>query len=137
MQYVKILLTKQNIFVKSINYQKQDLLEDDLDQELEKEYVPYIVNRALSFTPDTIISANEINQRPFTDKKLQYHYLLNSIRPKNRFGRWIKPESLEKIDIIRKYYGYSIAKAKQVESIFSDEDIKLLKSYLSEGGLKE
>lgn len=124
-------------FVKSINYQKQDLLEDDLDQELEKEYVPYIVNRALSFTPDTIISANEINQRPFTDKKLQYHYLLNSVRKKNRFGKWLKAEKLEKIEIICKYYGYSIHKAKQVESIFSDNDIQYLKSQLETGGIKE
>ena len=123
-------------FVKSINYQKQDLLEND-EGDLEREYIPYIVNKALSFTSDTVLHANEMNLRAHSDKKLQYHYLLNSIRPKNRFGRWIKPESLEKIEVIRKYYGYSIAKAKQVESIFSDEDIKLLKSYLSEGGLKE
>ena len=102
-------------FVKSINYQKQDLLEDDLDGELEKEYVPYIVNRALSFTPDTIINANEINQRPFVDKKLQYHYLLNSVRKKNRYGKWIKNETLEKIDIIQQYYVYNIQKANQLE----------------------
>ena len=124
-------------FVKSINYQKQDLLEDDLDGELEKEYVPYIVNRALSFTPDTIINANEINQRPFVDKKLQYHYLLNSVRKKNRFGKWLKADKLEKIEVICKYYGYSIHKAKQVESIFSDRDIEYIKSQLETGGLKE
>ena len=124
-------------FVKSINYQKQDLLEDDLDGELEKEYVPYIVNRALSFTPDTIINANEINQRPFVDKKLQYHYLLNSVRKKNRFGKWLKADKLEKIEVICKYYGYSIHKAKQVESIFSDNDIAYLQSQMETGGLKE
>ena len=67
----------------AINYQKQDLLEDDRDGELEREYIPYIVNKALSFTPDTILQANEMNCKPFLDKKLQYHYLLNIIRKKN------------------------------------------------------
>lgn len=124
-------------FVKSINYQKQDLLEDDVDAELEKEYVPYIVNRALSFTSDTILACNEVNQRPFLDKKLQYHYLLNTVRKKNRFGKWLKSDTLEKIELICKYYGYSIHKAKQVESIFSDRDIEYIKSQLETGGLKE
>ena len=124
-------------FVKSINYQKQDLLEDDYDNELEKQYVPYIVNKALSFTCDTVLHANEVNARPFLDKKLQYHYLLNSVRKKNRYGKWIKNETLEKIDIIQQYYGYNIQNAKQVESIFSDEHIQHLRRLLSKGGLKE
>ena len=124
-------------FVKSINYQKQDLLDDDYDGQTEKEYVPYIVNKALSFTPDTILHANEMNCKSFLDKKLQYHYLLNIVRKKNRFGKWIKNESLEKIDIIQQYYGYSIQKAKQVESIFSDKDIETLRHLLEKGGLKE
>lgn len=124
-------------FVKSINYQKQDLLEDDHDGELEREYIPYIVNKALSFTPDTMLQANEMNCKPFLDKKLQYHYLLNIIRKKNRFGKWIKHETLEKIDIIQQYYGYSIEKAKQVEPIFSNSDIDTIKRLLEKGGLKE
>lgn len=124
-------------FVKSINYKKNDLLEDDVDKQVEKEYVPYIVNRALSYTSDTVLHANECNQRPFLDKKLQYHYLLNSIRPKNRFGKWQKTEVDEKIEVIKQYYGYSNEKAYQVAPIFSPEDINTLKRKMTEGGLKE
>ena len=124
-------------FVKSINYQKHDLLEEDDDGQLEKEYVPYIVNKALSFTPDTVLHSNEMNCKPHLDKKLQYHYLLNIIRKKNRFGKWIKHETFEKIGTIQQYYGYSKEKAKQVESIFSDSDIDTLKRLLQKGGLKE
>ena len=69
--------------------------------------------------------------------KLQYHYLLNSVRKKNRFGKWLKADKLEKIEVICKYYGYSIHKAKQVESIFSDNDIAYLQSQMETGGLKE
>ena len=124
-------------FVKSINYQKQDLMEDDVERQVENEYIPYIINKALSHTCDTILYANEINQRPFLDKKLQYHYLLNTIRPKNRFGKWLKFEKTEKIEIIQQYYNYSLQKAKHVESIFSDNDITILQSRLDPGGLKE
>lgn len=124
-------------FVKSINYKKNDLLEDDVEQQKEREYVPYIVNKALSYTCDTVLHSNEMNYRPFLDKKLQYHYLLNSVRPKNRFGKWLKAENDEKIEVIKEYYGYSNEKAIQVASIFSDNDINFLKAQLSKGGLKE
>lgn len=124
-------------FVKSINYKKNDLLEDDVEQQKEREYVPYIVNKALSYTCDTVLHSNEMNYRPFLDKKLQYHYLLNSVRPKNRFGKWLKAENNEKIEVIKEYYGYNNEKAIQVASIFSDNDINFLKAQLSKGGLKE
>ena len=124
-------------FVKSINYKKNDLLADDEDGQIEREYVSYIVNRSLSYTSDTVLHANECNRRPFLDKKLQYHYLLNSVRPKNRFGKWLKTDVEEKIEVIKQYYGYSNEKANQVAPIFSDNDIKSLKAHMSRGGLKE
>jgi hypothetical protein len=124
-------------FVKSINYKKNDLLADDEDGQIEREYVSYIVNRSLSYTSDTVLHANECNRRPFLDKKLQYHYLLNSVRPKNRFGKWLKTDVEEKIEVIKQYYGYSNEKASQVAPIFSDNDIKSLKAHMSRGGLKE
>lgn len=124
-------------FVKSINYQKTDLLAEDPDNLLEKEYVPFIINRALSNTPDTLMEANEMNIRPFLDHKLQYHYLLNIVRKKNRFGKWNKFEITDKIKVIQKYYGYNVKKAKEVESLFSDYDIEMLRTKMDEGGLKE
>lgn len=124
-------------FVKSINNSKKDLLKDDIDKQNEKQYIPYIVNRTFSFTVDTVMFANEVNQRPFMDNKLQYHYLLNIVRRKNRFARWIKPSIEEKIDIIQQCYNYSVEKAKQVEPIFSNNDIEKLKILLEKGGLKE
>ena len=92
-------------FVNDINYKKKDLLKDDIDNQLENEYKPFLVNRSLSFNFDTILQANEMNVRTHLDNKLQYHYLLNIIRPKNRFGRWLKAEKYEAIDLIVEYYG--------------------------------
>jgi len=124
-------------FVKDINYKKKDLLKDDPDGQFEREYKPFLINRTLSFTSDTALYANEMNIRPFLDNKLQYHYLLNIIRPKNRFGRWLKAEKYEAIDLIVEYYGYSFQKAREVIDIFTDEDLRILKQKLFTGGLKE
>ena len=124
-------------FVKDINYQKKDLLKDDVDGHLEREYKPFLINRTLSFTHDTALHANEMNIRPFLDNKLQYQYLLNIIRPKNRFGRWLKAEKYEAIDLIVEYYGYSLQKAREVVDIFTDEDLSTLRQKLFTGGLKE
>ena len=47
-------------FVNSINYSKEDLI---VDERTEKEYNPFIVNRAMGFGPDTVIAGNEMNSR--------------------------------------------------------------------------
>ena len=44
--------------------------------ENEKEYKPYIVNRAISQHNDTILYVNEMNRFPNLDNKLQYNQLL-------------------------------------------------------------
>ena len=121
-------------YLKAINETKEDIM---LTSQDEKKYAPFIVNRGLSFFMDTIFQANEVNVHFHLESRLQFDYLLNSVRKKNRYGKWIKNETLEKIDIIQQYYGYNIQKAKQVESIFSDEHIQHLRRLLSKGGLKE
>ena len=124
-------------FVNDINYGKKDLLADDPDGVKERDYVPFIVNRSLSFQVDTVIHANEMNCNHFLDKKLQYHYLLNIIRKKKRFGRWIKAEKYETIDLEMEYYNYSLQKAQEVADLITDDDLAYIKRQLDRGGLKE
>jgi histone deacetylase complex regulatory component SIN3 len=40
-------------FLKAINITKENLLEED--SLTEKEYVPFVVNRTLSYFPDTVL----------------------------------------------------------------------------------
>ena len=54
-------------FVNSINYSKEDLI---VDERTEKEYNPFIVNRAMGFGPDTVIAGNEMNSRHHLDNKM-------------------------------------------------------------------
>jgi hypothetical protein len=119
-------------FINAINFSKVDLIVDDWS---EKQYVPYIVNKGLSYGSDTVIPANEMNSRPHLEKKLQFQFLINTIRPRKRFNKWIKAEKIEAIDVVKEYYGYSTEKARQALSILSSEQLDNLKQKLQKGGV--
>ena len=121
-------------FVNAINMSKKDLMTgSEDDQQTEKDYVPYVVNRSLSYFPDTLMYVNEINQYRDLDNKLQFHYLLNSIRPGKRFSKWAKKEENSDLQYVIQYYGYSIDKAKQVLSLLSQEQLSMIKRILTGG----
>jgi len=118
-------------FINAIHHSKENLIVDDWS---EKQYNPYIINRGLSFGNDTVIPANEMNSRPHLDKKLQFSFLINTIRPKKRFNKWIKAEPVEAIEVIKEYYGYSTEKARQVLPLLSDQQLDYLRTKLIKGG---
>jgi hypothetical protein len=119
-------------FINAITYNKNDLMVDDWAG---KQYAPYIVNKGLSYGADTVIQANEMNSRPHLDKKLQFQFLINNIRPKKRYNKWIKAEKIESIEVIKQYYGYSTDKARQVLPLLDQSQIDLIKQKLEKGGI--
>jgi hypothetical protein len=121
--------------VPSILQTKQNVLVEEHD---EKDYNPYIVNRALSYHLDCVPYANQINQVHFVDKKLQYHYLLNSIRQmKRKFQPWQKSEEDKNLACVKEYFGYSNSKAKEALRILSDEQIAYIKTKTDKGGVRK
>ena len=118
-------------FINSIHYSKENLIVDDWS---EKQYNPYIVNRGLSYGSDTVIPANEMNSRPHIPKALQFSFLINIIRPKKRFNKWIKPEKIDALEVIKEYYGYSTVKARQVLPLLDESKIDYLRTKLYKGG---
>lgn len=118
-------------FINAIHHSKENLIVDDWT---EKQYNPYIVNKGLSFGPDTVIPANEMNSRPHIEKKLQFSFLINIIRAKKRFNKWIKPEKIEVIEVVKEYYGYSTDKARQILPLLDNEKIEKIKTKLIKGG---
>ena len=118
-------------FINAITYNKNDLMVDDW---AEKQYVPYIVNKGLSYGADTVIQANEMNSRPHLDKILQFDFLINIIRPKKRFNKWIKAEKIDDLEVVKEYYGYSTEKAKQVLPLLNDSIIIELRKRITKGG---
>lgn len=122
-------------FLKSINTTKENVLLEDSNGKIEEAYNPFIINKSLSHFPDTIMQANTMNQYFELDKKLQYDFLLNSIRKKKRFSRWIKSNIEENVEIVKQYYKVGNEKAVEILSLLNDEQISTIKSELSEGGI--
>ena len=121
-------------FVNSINHKKNNMMRDTENDELaESSYVPFLTNRSLSYFPDTLFYANQMNILHTTDNKLQYEYLLNSIRPKKRFAKWVKPEDNDDLEMVKMYYGYSNKKAQQVLSILSSAQKEEIRTKLTRG----
>jgi len=119
-------------FANSINSTKENLI---VDEATEKEYNPFIVNRAMGFSADTVIAANEMNSRPHIDNKMQYDFLQGVIRKGKRYNKWIKAEESD-LEAIQLYFGYSFNKAKEALRILTSEDIETIKVKLtkSKGG---
>ncbi|MDB4372599.1 DNA polymerase clamp loader subunit A [Mariniblastus sp.] len=120
-------------YLNSINHSKVDVMVDDIT---EKSYPAFMINRSLSYFPDTVGLANVMNRYHHTDNKLQYHFLINIIRKRKRFSKWMKPEQVSDIEAIKQYYGYSNEKAKQVFSLLSPEQITIIIQKVSKGGRK-
>ena len=120
-------------YLNAINHTKEKLLDSE-DEMWEKKYAPFIVNKCVAPFQDTIMLVNEINQRHHLDKKLQFDFLLNSLRTRKRFTPWAKANKSKNLDIIKEYYGYSNEKAKSALDILNDEQIKTIKDSLNKGG---
>lgn len=117
-------------WLNSINHTKE-LPEDPQDI---KSYPPFIVNKCLSGTLDSVLFANEMNKNPHLEKQLQYDFLRNSLRKKKRFAPWLKSEKIKDLEAVKKYYKYSHAKAEQVMRILTRKQIEYIKQKLDTGG---
>ena len=119
-------------FINSINNTKVNLM--DQDEEVETKYNSFLTNRSLSYFPDTVLMSNEMNRLHHLDNKMQYDFLINIVRKKKRFSKWDKPEQRDGIECVKRYFGYSETKAKQVVSLLSESQITTIKSKVSIGG---
>jgi len=122
-------------YVNSILQNKKNLIVDELT---EKDYQPFLVNRSLSYHKDCILYANEMNRRHQTDKKLQYDFLLNTIRSQKRpFAKWVKAEKSDDLECIKQVFGLSDQKARDAMRLLSNEQIQKLKEQTDTGGLRK
>ena len=121
-------------WLNSINQSKVNIIDEMPDSE--SKYLPFIVNKCLSGHLDSVIFANEMNLNHHLDNKMQYDFLLNTLRSKKRFSPWVRKEEMENLDIVKKYYGYSTEKAKQAVSILSDEQLTTIRKKLDTGGTR-
>ena len=120
-------------YLNAINTTKKDLMKEDPLSE--KDYVPFMINRGLSYFSDTILYANEMNKYASAPKDWQFAFYLNSIKPRKRFSKWHKKDqNSEDITIVMKAYDYSAVRAAEVLEILTEEQIAKLREAYSAGG---
>ena len=122
-----------NDWMKSINQTKNNMMVDD--PSTEKGYPPFIVNKCLAGHRDSILFANEMNKNPHLDKRLQYDFLINTLKPRKRFTPWIKKQTLGNLELVKEYYGYSHDKAMSALEILSNDEIEQIRKALNKGGM--
>jgi hypothetical protein len=123
-------------YVNSINSSKKtNLMRDSENDTLaEKGYNAWVVNKAMSYFPDTILHANLMNMYHHLDNRPQYEFLLNSVRPKKRFAKWVKNENDSDLECVMQYFGYNREKANEAMRILSKENIDYIRAALDQGG---
>ena len=120
-------------YLNAINHEKKNLMDTD-DEAWEKKYPSFIVNKCIAPFPDTIFLVNEMNKYHHLDKKLQFDFLLNSLRTRKRFTPWLKANKSKSLEYVKEYYGYNNEKAKSALKLLNDEQIKAIKDSLNKGG---
>ena len=105
------------------------------DPSFEKNYVPFIVNRALSYFQDSVLAANLMNERPWLDKRLQFLFLLNTLRPRKRFSKWLKHNTASDVYVVSEYYGCSTRHALSLVGLHNEDQLAYMKTRLYKGGL--
>jgi hypothetical protein len=120
-------------FLNAINETKKDLIKEDPHSE--KDYVPFMINRGLSYFPDTIMFANEMNSHASIPKNWQFDFYRIGVVKKKRFSKWHKrDQDSDQITLIMKEYGYSAQKAAQALELLNDKQIKELQEKYKTGG---
>ena len=123
-------------YLNSINKTKENLMDGD-DPLYEKKYSSFIMNKCLAPFVDTVLLVNEVNLHNHLDNKLQYDFLLNSLRREKRYAPWMKASKSKNLEYVKEYFGYNNEKARSVLNILNDEQIAYIKTKLNKGGKNE
>ena len=119
-------------FLKAINETQEDLF---VDPQAEKDYSAYMINRGLSFFPDTILYSNMMNRYSHIPKKAQFLFLINNVIKRKRFSQWHKRDKeTESLAMVMEYFEYSTEKAKEALKILSDDQLIIIKEKQQQGG---
>ncbi len=101
----------------------------------ESEYMPYLINKALSYHKDSVLLANEMNAHIDLPRRMQYDFYYHGLTRKPRFAKWGKPSSDAFVDEVAQYYKVSKKNASVMIDLLSDEQKEELRKYLNKGGV--
>ena len=114
--------------VKSISTTKDGFFDESL-------YVNFLVAKAFGHFSDTVLIAQEVNERPLLSKEQHHDFLFNTVRPKKRFSKWPKKLENDTVQLVQNYFNYSERKAIDALRILTEEDLKIIREKSNRGGI--
>ena len=117
-------------YINSVSETKKDM-RDDLSG-----YVPFVVNRALSYFKEAVLIANEMNTRHHLDESLQYRFLFETLPSRRRRAKWYKKTSAQKteqklhdqyVEVIMQHHNVSSSEAEEMVVLYDEEELVRLK----------
>ena len=120
-------------YLNAINVSKVDLMKEDPLSE--KDYVPFMINRGLSYFSDTIMYANEMNKYSNIPKDWQFAFYMQSVPKKKRFSKWHKKDqNSDDLNLIMTVYDYSSQRAVEALELLTEAQVQSLRDSYSKGG---
>lgn len=107
------------------------------DEEVNKNYVPFMINRGFGQHIDTILLANEMNKRSSLSKLMHHDFLFYAIDKKKRYGKWAKSNVPDEdlIEFIRTKYSVNYKTALMYVELYDKQQLKqLIKEATEKGG---
>ena len=120
-------------YLNAINVNKEPLL-DESEAYTKQSYPPFVVTRCLSYFPDTLFAANEMNTRPHLDSKMHFDFLRGAVRPRKRFSKWLKREEDARVAALVEYYGFSSRKAREALLVLDEAQVEHVLEQTRKGG---
>ena len=120
-------------FIEAISFSKEDLIREP---DGEKNYKPFLTNRSLSYHPDAIFIANEMNMNSELPSIMQFDALINSLSKRKRYSKWAKPEEDADLEMVMVYFRCNRRCAQEYMRILTDEDIAMIREKNNKGGIQ-
>lgn len=129
-------MSDNNLFqwVNDINAGRDPIRSSENPARAEKDYNSYFTNKSLSYHPDAIMYVSEMNVAHHIDNQLQVDYYINTLRPRKRFAKWAKPVKSEDLAAVCEYYGINHARALEVLTVLTPDQLAELKIRIEKGG---
>lgn len=126
-------------FLNSINGSKQNMIRGSENPEAAaKDYNKFLTARSLSYHEDVIGIVNELNINGTATHGItplqHYEFLLYSTPRGRRYGKWLKPEREDEIELVMRFYKYSYERAREIIDLFSEDDFAKMRASEQKGG---
>lgn len=109
-----------------------------VDRTTMKGYNPFVVGQGLSQHLDTVLLAYELNKQGVIDPLMHHDYLMATVKPKKRYGKWAKAEEKDEdiISLLSTHFKVSSEQAEEYMNIITNDELHIIKQQYDEGGKK-